>query len=180
MPWEVPHPGAFFIAWDPAVPVPAMTNGQPRAVSVGGRPLARIRDGAANTLLLAECVVNWPFIKRYSGALGGYRDCLAGLEPPLTDNQTSSGGRGKSWFMGTWSQDWTFTTHFPPNDPITQGVECELWTHQGVYGARSRHPGVVNAALADGSVRGVTDAVDVVVWRGLGTVAGRETGAPAW
>jgi prepilin-type processing-associated H-X9-DG protein len=40
--------------------------------------------------------------------------------------------------------------------------------------ARSRHPGGVNAALADGSVRFFTDTIDLGTWRSLGTRAGGE------
>jgi prepilin-type processing-associated H-X9-DG protein len=38
----------------------------------------------------------------------------------------------------------------------------------------SRHPGGVNALLCDASTRFVTDTVDLIVWRGVGTRAGGE------
>jgi prepilin-type N-terminal cleavage/methylation domain-containing protein len=41
--------------------------------------------------------------------------------------------------------------------------------------ARSHHPGAVNASLLDGSVRGITNEVDLAVWRALATRAGDET-----
>jgi type II secretory pathway pseudopilin PulG len=41
--------------------------------------------------------------------------------------------------------------------------------------ARSHHPGLVNASLLDGSVRSVTNEVDLLVWRALATRAGDET-----
>lgn len=40
--------------------------------------------------------------------------------------------------------------------------------------ARSHHPGLVNAAMLDGSVRSVTDDVAQDVWRAMGTRAGGE------
>ena len=43
--------------------------------------------------------------------------------------------------------------------------------HEGVYTARSRHPGGVNALLMDGSVRFVRDGVNLAVWRALATRA---------
>ena len=49
------------------------------------------------------------------------------------------------------------------------------WTRSGVnaqVGARSRHTGGVNAALADGSVRFVPNTINVSAWRALGTRAG--------
>ena len=43
--------------------------------------------------------------------------------------------------------------------------------------ARSYHPGAVNVAMLDGSVRIVADDVDLAVSRAAGTRAGSETGA---
>jgi prepilin-type N-terminal cleavage/methylation domain-containing protein/prepilin-type processing-associated H-X9-DG protein len=40
--------------------------------------------------------------------------------------------------------------------------------------ASSKHPGGVNSAFADGSVRWVKNSVDPVVWRALGSIAGGE------
>jgi hypothetical protein len=40
--------------------------------------------------------------------------------------------------------------------------------------SRSFHPGGVMSLLADGSVRFVPQAIDGIVWRALGTVAGGE------
>ncbi len=40
--------------------------------------------------------------------------------------------------------------------------------------ASSKHPGGVNAAFADGSVRWVKNSVDAGVWRALGSIAGGE------
>ncbi|AMV37960.1 DUF1559 domain-containing protein [Planctomyces sp. SH-PL62] len=42
------------------------------------------------------------------------------------------------------------------------------------YGARSRHPGGVNAVLADGSVRFIKDSVNIESWRALSTTQGGE------
>ena len=52
------------------------------------------------------------------------------------------------------------------------------WTPsaQGAYtGARSNHPGGVNAVLGDGSVQFYADTVDLSLWRALGTRAGGES-----
>jgi prepilin-type processing-associated H-X9-DG protein len=40
--------------------------------------------------------------------------------------------------------------------------------------ARSAHPGGVVAAMADGSVRFVGDAIDINVWRAMATRSGDE------
>ena len=44
--------------------------------------------------------------------------------------------------------------------------------------ATSRHPGGVNAAFGDGSVRFIKNSVDASVWRGLGSIAGGEVVKP--
>jgi prepilin-type N-terminal cleavage/methylation domain-containing protein/prepilin-type processing-associated H-X9-DG protein len=173
LPWDLPHPGAFFIGSNNVHP-PPIEGGKMLSFAVGGRRLASIRDGQSMTLLLGECVVNWPPIKRYNGATGGYNGCLAGTEPPISENQGGGTARGRSWFMGTWSQCWTFSTRMPPSDPLTAGIECELWTHQGHYTTRSRHPGGSNVARADGSVLFAGDNVDIVAWQAMGSVAGGE------
>ena len=136
--------------------------------------ISEFRDGTSNTMLVSECVTNYPWIKRYNGDSGGYNSCLAGTDPDLSANDTGSGGRGKSWFYGRWSQCWSYSTRLPPNDRLTSNHECELWTHQGVYAARSRHPGGVLTAFGDGSVHFISESIDLITWRALGTIAGGE------
>jgi hypothetical protein len=97
-------------------------------------------------------------------------------------------------------QEWTdgrmkesgFTATFPPNTnvPCTQtGVLYDIdWVNQSEiappatgaisYSAvtsRSYHGGVVNANLMDGSVRSISNSIDVKIWQGLSTRAGGET-----
>jgi prepilin-type N-terminal cleavage/methylation domain-containing protein/prepilin-type processing-associated H-X9-DG protein len=113
--------------------------------------------------------------------------------------QTSSGWGGPigSILYGNMGGG-LFTTTIAPNSsapdrpigpcPQNQGIASYTapclslggnawWTRSAVgayVGARSRHSGGVNVALADGSVRFVTDNVDLATWRALGTRAGRE------
>jgi prepilin-type N-terminal cleavage/methylation domain-containing protein/prepilin-type processing-associated H-X9-DG protein len=47
----------------------------------------------------------------------------------------------------------------------------------GVFSPTSRHPGGVNVSLCDGSVRFVTDTVDMAIWRAAGTRNGGEATA---
>jgi prepilin-type processing-associated H-X9-DG protein len=40
--------------------------------------------------------------------------------------------------------------------------------------SRSHHVGMVNVAMADGSVQGVANTVDLAIWRAAATRAGQE------
>ena len=42
------------------------------------------------------------------------------------------------------------------------------------FAARSRHPGGINAAMADGSIHFVKNSIDLRTWRALSTTAGSE------
>ncbi len=54
-------------------------------------------------------------------------------------------------------------------DCITVGGDIEK-----LVLARSAHPGGVQAAMADGSVHFFSESIELTVWKGLGTRAGRE------
>ncbi len=79
---------------------------------------------------------------------------------------------------GSWMVPGAIFTHFfasaPPNTRIpdcgTAGIDMGL----GIFAARSYHPGGINAAMADGSVRRFTSGIDTNTWRALGTRAGGE------
>ncbi len=59
-------------------------------------------------------------------------------------------------------------------------VSCHIfnggddWYGRNMMSASSEHPGAVNVALADGSVRGVADTVSQDIWWALGTRNGGE------
>lgn len=88
---------------------------------------------------------------------------------------------GESWFLSGFH----FTNYnhcAPPNAEMTdcafaKAVETVQFRTivQGVFTARSRHPGGVNTARMDGSVRFVTNTIDLRVWRALSTRSGGET-----
>lgn len=61
-----------------------------------------------------------------------------------------------------------FDAGLPPNSLIP---DCGNGASQGAgtVGARSSHPGGVNAAMADGSVRWFSSSIALPLWRGLAT-----------
>lgn len=83
--------------------------------------------------------------------------------------------RGSSWawsFMGTGS---TYSHNMLPNEKSCHNRHgLNDWFGHTVMGANSNHPGGVNVALADGSVRFVSQTLQEDVWWAIGTRAGGE------
>ena len=67
-----------------------------------------------------------------------------------------------------------FYTSAPPNSRVPDCGMSAINDGLGIYAARSYHPGGVNAAMADGSIRWFTSGTNVTMWRSLGTRAGQE------
>jgi len=57
---------------------------------------------------------------------------------------------------------------------LTKPSPCISTQSDTRVSARSRHPGGVMVVLGDGSVRMVSDSVDITIWRAAGTIAGNE------
>ncbi len=86
------------------------------------------------------------------------------IQPPLE--------AGRTWLLGD-TRSTGFSVYLPPNSTIP---DCG-WGHGydgGVFTARSYHPGGVNGAMADGSVRWFGAGIDPATWQALGTRAGNE------
>jgi prepilin-type processing-associated H-X9-DG protein len=82
---------------------------------------------------------------------------------------------GESWFVSGYH----FTDYNHCATPNARISDCSIYDlpeniqwrtlHEGVFTARSRHPGGVNTAWMDGSVRFVRDGINLAVWRSLAT-----------
>ena len=123
-----------------------------------GVKMADVWDGTSNTLLFSETV---------QGRGGDLR--------------------GFAW----WGYGCHFETYLPPNSAEPDRVQFDSyckpnepgnppcvgatpsWTEQTIA-ARGRHPGGVNAALCDGSVRFIANTIRLDTWRWLGTIRGKE------
>lgn len=140
--------------------------------------IAQVVDGTSNTILLAEAVIGDPgsanrmrggFVINVSGAQsesanGPASACWAlrgsnGMY--TTSGYTSSSGadmRGRRW-GGAHPHYTQFNTIIPPNGP-----SCSADTSAGQWGmlgaATSMHSGGVNVALADASVRFISETID--------------------
>ena len=153
---------------------------------------ADFTDGLSNTAGASERVQgDWT-----KGVVGPGDYLLLGIQPtfPRDDDpdralaicagapagtQVESRG-GESWFVSGYHFT-SFNHCAPPNfrgpdcsfDAYTEPIAYRM-NHEGVFAARSAHPGGVNLLLMDGSVRFATDSVDVRAWRALGTRNGGE------
>ena len=84
---------------------------------------------------------------------------------------------GEHW-MRSWATSATFSTLVTPN---TKHHNCSMhgpvgqagFDGDGLFGARSLHPGGVNALMADGKVFFLSDAIDWTTYQAMG---GREEG----
>jgi prepilin-type N-terminal cleavage/methylation domain-containing protein/prepilin-type processing-associated H-X9-DG protein len=159
-------------------------NGIGSRMGVGkGVRIGDITDGTTNTVLYSE-ILSWNIADGRTSSshpAGMNRDVRGAMLIPM------AGGN-------------IFMTNFPPNSKGTdQMPSCHVGqnnaadippshpmfcrrmgnyssSHLGQYwaAARSSHPGGVNAAMADGSVRFVKDSINRNIWIALGTRAGAE------
>ncbi|WP_391731738.1 DUF1559 family PulG-like putative transporter [Tautonia sociabilis] len=114
-----------------------------------------IRDGLSNTLLVSETII------AQGRDLRGFTQWgdATGFNGFLTPNSKSPDVIDAYWCNNT-----------APNPPCTP-VTTEL---DKTFAARSRHPGGVNVAMADGSVKFFKESINVFVWRSLSTTSGGE------
>ena len=146
--------------------------------------MAQLQDGASNTAFFAE-------IKR--GAMPGHDHLdatvllpnfwgtalppvnpsnlnpVAACNTPMSMTYNLTGLQYQRGFLLSA----LYTHSVPPNN---KGRDCIVFItfDQAHIAARSYHPGGVNVAMVDGSVRFIRDQVQLPVWRAIGTRAGGE------
>lgn len=156
---------------------------------------ADIRDGLSNTLAVAEVKAFTSYFRNSSDpgptVPGSPADltALAGSAQFKLGPDTNSNTGHTEWCDGRVHHS-GITTVFTPNtfveyahsDGNTYDVDYNSMqegksTSQPTYAAvtsRSYHPGGVNIGLLDGSVRFVSETIDLSAWRAAGTRAGGE------
>ena len=160
-PWG---PGAFAVKNGQSFDL----NGNP---PTRGAPLAAFLDGTSSTLLLSEGIV--PAVDWWGGPLGSvlYGNMGGSLFSASLTPNSSAPDRP----IGPCPRDNGDGTYLPPC--VSLGGNA-WWSPSGAgaqCAARSGHPGGVDVALTDASVRFVSDNVDLSVWRSLGTRQGGES-----
>jgi prepilin-type N-terminal cleavage/methylation domain-containing protein/prepilin-type processing-associated H-X9-DG protein len=149
----------------------------------------QIEDGTSNTALFSEGVLgdgsnfvisvpgDWlvisPGSRRRQNIYAALQSAVPSAGP---GNQVSYAGR--TYLDGGYVES-RYNHIMRPNGPsgvVPNGEDLFARINDGAQAttASSRHPGGVNLVLADGSVRFVSEGVDLEVWWGLGSIAGGE------
>lgn len=118
---------------------------------------AEFTDGTSNTMLLSEVVM--PSSDETFDIRGDFLNDGDPCTQYMTINTPNASVSDVSPFVPT-----PFNSEDPP---YAQGGN-------GHKAARSRHPGGVNVAFADGSIRVIQDGITPVVWQAMGTMNGEE------
>jgi prepilin-type processing-associated H-X9-DG protein len=145
-------------------------------------PLSSFMDGFSNTLAFSEKPVG----SGEGGSFQPFRDWMSRdwdgvtLSPDQWIAACSQMVPREPWLDAgnSWMLPGAVHTHFyasaPPNTEIPDCGSTVLNHGVGIFASRSYHPGGVNAAMADGSVRRFTSTTSTGIWRGLGTRSGGE------
>jgi len=130
---------------------------------------ARIRDvtdGTSNTMF---------FLEGLTGTEIDFRGQAWGDQPAggmvFTELGPNSRGPDRCYPCCNWCDNQTAGGWPKDNLPAVNGDGGTVDT----AGARSRHVGGVHVLLGDGAVRFVSENIDILTWRALGTIAGSET-----
>jgi prepilin-type N-terminal cleavage/methylation domain-containing protein len=99
-----------------------------------------------------------------------YRSACALLSHQSTGHFSSS---GYSWFRAGPHDTW-YNHIEPPNTVQPDCADKSTHPDSGIFSARSLHPGGVNVMFASGSVRFISQTIDLSVWRAIGSRNGNE------
>jgi prepilin-type N-terminal cleavage/methylation domain-containing protein/prepilin-type processing-associated H-X9-DG protein len=161
-----------------------------------GHPMADAFDGTSNTIYVGEMAManmgNRTDVKGNMLIVGmtGTWDVAAWYTSGDTCRAGSTGGQGKAipqgasvvtntgWNPGQRVMDGrgyysAFNTILPPNN--ISCVNSNADSAWGVFTANSRHSGGAMFGMGDGSVKFITDTVDLLTYRAAGTRAGGES-----
>jgi prepilin-type processing-associated H-X9-DG protein len=122
--------------------------------------IAEIPDGLSNTLLMSEVIQGQGIDHRGAAYWGGGSGFVTFIRPNSSEPDIMYGGACN-----------LADPRNPPCMTCAAPPPSALGRRQA---ARSRHNGGVNAAMGDGTVRFIANAIDINIWRALGTAHGSE------
>jgi prepilin-type N-terminal cleavage/methylation domain-containing protein len=177
--------GTWFV-WDPATGKGGDGMFYPNA-RIG---FSAITDGSSNTLMVSEVKAWSPYHRNVPPA----SPAIPGTSTAVAANMTASGGNAKNTEHTEWANGQVhhsgFTSTLNPNARVSCVVsgttydQCDYNSWQegtlpaapsyAAITSRSYHTGCVNSALMDGTVRTISENIDLNVWRALSTRAGGE------
>ncbi len=175
--------GIFNVSIDSTAPV--TDTSKYRSVTSSTR-LANITDGTSNTALFSEIRISMlPFPvpanvpgdpstvylpSSWSAPNDNYIPQPACSGIPYNTRITY---RGQQYYRGNIPELAYYNHTMTPN---TRQLDCGdvAYFSSSHIGARSYHPGGVNTAFCDGSVKFIKESVNIATWRALGTRAGGE------
>jgi prepilin-type processing-associated H-X9-DG protein len=120
-------------------------------------PISEMVDGTSNTMMASECIQGRADDLRGFTWWGGGAGFTTFLAPNSSEPDVVTGGICR-----------------PQTSPKMPCVEPSTPSRPRLMGARSNHSGGLNAAMCDGSVRFVQDAISIDIWRAISTSKGGE------
>jgi prepilin-type N-terminal cleavage/methylation domain-containing protein/prepilin-type processing-associated H-X9-DG protein len=150
---------------------------------------ADVLDGLSNTACMSESLLGQgqeaftgptppaPADPKFVYAYVGFGTPIS--QAACASATTWNGNQRRGFMWATGEMRCAAYNHFyTPNARDFDCINNDLtsFTAFGWKGARSNHPGGVNLLLGDGSVRFISDGVDLKTWRALATRSGKETG----
>jgi prepilin-type N-terminal cleavage/methylation domain-containing protein/prepilin-type processing-associated H-X9-DG protein len=168
----------------PPTPTPSYWNGALQFYSETS--FASITDGTSNTILLGEKLItdytttnkwvpgNWVS----TGVPSGIPQSTAAA--PITQAMVTTYGQAALtatvFHQGCQTCDYissvlSFNELGTPNwayPDVNDRTGCPVSNGWGIFAPRSKHPGGVNVAMADGSVHFASNTIDLTTWENLG------------
>jgi len=149
-PVQQPHGGALPTSWAPFGYKDFATRTLPRTTR-----LTDISDGTSHTMLMSEAIMAADQTPDWRGDM-------------LNDDEQC--GRFMTLNTPNSGIDVIVASEFCVNTPLLPCTEGA----NGYVSARSMHPGGVNVSMADGSLRFVSDTIDLKTWQAMSTINGGE------
>ncbi len=164
--------------------------GGPFAALGWNSKLSNITDGTSNTVAFSEIVkgigtTSSTFdtqkppsspsrlkVANSNNVMTDYQNCFA--QPPTPSDLGGGFPFGAAWWWGRSSQT-RYCHVMPPNTwSCDYGASANSDSNDDAITAGSRHPGVINSLMMDGSVRAIKSTISTTAWWALATMANGE------